>query len=609
MALAATTVFEIRGNATAGNLNGGGFNPSNANMLTDLACDTNTGNTTSPIVSSASYTFLSRDVGAKVYIKAGTNWTVGWYSIVAVSGGKATLDASVGAVSVVSANQYTVNTVVGVATVATPTGGTFAVDYSQMAASPFASTDIASTDGTTTPSTITSAANPYGPQMAGNIIHITAGTNWTAGWYEIVSVATVTATLDRAVGTSATLTSGTGYAGGALSLGAANDDAVFELGVASSTAAMRYFIKGGYTYAITSVSVSAAGNAAQPIRVEGYSSYRGDRPKPKDGSLQPLLDVTTGGFGPGTNWRVTSLAFTGTSSNVATVGTGNIYVWCKSVNTSTTAARNAFFASGGTMIGCEGISLRGNGVAAGSGAELNVIGCVFRDSDKGVSVTTGRLMVLNCVVSNNVTAAIHVNGANTAGIRVVNSTLRGSTTRIGIGLYMATGCTNIVLAGCNIHGFVTGVSHADANTIGLDMFNNYYNNTNDNNSSSNWQKGLTDTAYGKGKQLTGTTATTSNTGNTLVDAGATFLANGVTAGRDFVYISSTSGTVGMYSITSVDSETQLTLGVAPGVSSGNVTYFLTPGATPYPELQKPDYLLTTPAGVGFDIEGSYALVG
>ncbi len=45
MSILAATVFECRSNATSGNVNGGGFNPTNPNMMTDLITDANTANT------------------------------------------------------------------------------------------------------------------------------------------------------------------------------------------------------------------------------------------------------------------------------------------------------------------------------------------------------------------------------------------------------------------------------------------------------------------------------------------------------------------------------------------------------------------------------------
>ena len=50
-------------------------------------------------VTSASYNFLSGDVGKWVVVTAGTSWTVGAYKIVSVAANAATLAASPGAIS------------------------------------------------------------------------------------------------------------------------------------------------------------------------------------------------------------------------------------------------------------------------------------------------------------------------------------------------------------------------------------------------------------------------------------------------------------------------------------------------------------------------------
>mgnify|MGYP001587216849 CR=1 FL=1 len=97
MALVGTSIIEINAGATANNVNAGGFNPANANMLTDLTTDAGTGNGNSPVVSSASYTFVAGDVGYKLFVKSGTDWYPNrWFTIASVAGGKATLSAAIG---------------------------------------------------------------------------------------------------------------------------------------------------------------------------------------------------------------------------------------------------------------------------------------------------------------------------------------------------------------------------------------------------------------------------------------------------------------------------------------------------------------------------------
>jgi len=139
-------------------------------------------------------------------------------------------------------------------------------------------TDLASTSGTTNPSVITSVERSFVSADVGNHIRINAGTNWTTGLYEIVSVSAGAATLDRAVGTSATLSSGLGKVGGAIASEGMAGGAV----VAGNTV----WIKAG-NYPKTNLSANVSGGtlntpngtvATGPTSVLGYNTTRGDAP-------------------------------------------------------------------------------------------------------------------------------------------------------------------------------------------------------------------------------------------------------------------------------------------------------------------------------------------
>lgn len=193
--------------------NGAFFDPSlTTNMLTDLAATS--GNTSAPVVTSASYTFVAGDVGAYVFVASGTNWIPGWYLIASVNAGAATLTASAGSVrcwTPTSTNPTTpalqFNTVAGCASAASPTGGTFSVDYTQQNAAELSLTDVASSNTTT----FTSATGGFTKAMIGNAIRCTGG-GATSGYYFIVNQTdTNTITTDRAGGTIA---AGTGKVGG-----------------------------------------------------------------------------------------------------------------------------------------------------------------------------------------------------------------------------------------------------------------------------------------------------------------------------------------------------------------------------------------------------------
>ena len=580
MALAAATIFELNASATASNVNSGGFNPANANMLTDGTTDTNTGNTNSPVFSSASYNFVAGDVNHWLYIQSGTNWIAGWYQIASVASNKATLRAAIGQANIDTNRIMGTNTSAGVASVGTPTSGVWTIDYSRSTASPFASTDLASLTGTTNPATITSAANPFGGNMVGNLIHITAGTNWTAGWYEIVSVSVITATLDRAVGSAATLTSGTGKVGGALSLNTATDDAIVELATNSASAATRYFFKSGTFTLGGIVAASVGGNNLCFAGYEGYYSIRGDRPSINSGN-QPIIVCGANTWTSGPLSVTRNITFTGTTSTVMGAGAVSKVIDCKCVNNSTTANRSAFTCNSSSVsfINCEGVSIRGNAFQL-SGTHALAYGCYAHDSDNGIQLNnTATSHAISNVVMGCVTAAINCSDTGATGVNLVlNNTLYGHENKLGIGVKMAANHRSEYICNNIIYGFATGISHASTNALdSIGDYNDFYNNTAD---VSNYVKTANDKAldptFTGVSQVTVTSATSSNTGNTLVKAGATFITSGVTAGRDYCYISA-GGTVGTYEIVSVDSETQLTLGQAPSNASGTVSAQITVG--------------------------------
>lgn len=576
MALAANTVFEIQSTATAGNVNGGGFNPNNAGMLTDLTTDSNTANTAAPVVSSASYNFVAGDVGNWLYIKSGTNWTPGWYKIASVASNKATLSAAVGSANVVQVtnNRYATNTVIGCATVGTPTGGTFTIDYSQSTAC-ITSTSVSDYASVGSSTNLTSVTAAFTPVMVGNLFHLNnagVGGFGLVGWYEIVSYTNATTVVtDRTTNNGTAMVSGQGKVGGALSL-ASSDDAVFELAVSSATASARFFVKGGSSITYTlggAVQIGAAGNAVWPCILEAYASQRGDRPT---AATRPIFDGAANGFRiDGANWELQSMIFTGTpASGTNLANTANTKAYnCKFINTSTTAGRIALsIAANGFFKRCEIISYRGVAVQSNSSASGNLEDCYIHDSDIGVGTSSGATFNLkNCVISDNVTAAIQNTGALATTAEIKNCTLYGAENKLGLGMNLATGATAVRFTNNIVYGFTTGITAADTQAIMYDDYNNYFNNTNDVSAAGQWQKGANDIALNPNftsiAQLTGSTATTS--GSVLTQAAGNF--STVTDNVDFVYIKSGTGvTVGKYLITS-HTTTTITLDIAPGTDA------------------------------------------
>jgi len=139
--------------------------------------------------------------------------------------------------------------------------GASGTDYSQQNAAQYSATDLA-VDATTN-TKVTSSSHSFVAADVGNLINISAGASWTTGFYQIVSVSSGAATLDRSPAATST-TGGTYAVGGALAtLGA----------LASAYAAGNtVYVKASGTLTIT----STIGTLNAAITVIGYTSTRGD---------------------------------------------------------------------------------------------------------------------------------------------------------------------------------------------------------------------------------------------------------------------------------------------------------------------------------------------
>lgn len=560
MAIAAGTFFEINSAAAASNINGGGFNPNNANFMTDGTVDTNTGNTSAPVFKSASYNFDNGDIGAKLYLKSGTNCFANtYYTIASVASNKATLSAAIGDAETFSGNMCLPSTVVGIASVGTPTGITFGIDYSRSTAailSPGALSNIG------TSSTTTFGGADAKISFVGNLLHLTGGgIGGTIGFYELVSFTNATTmVLDRGIGNNTVGASGN--IGGALSLGS-SDDAIFELARGSSTVSSKYFAKGNATYSIGgAVAVAAQGTAAHPCMLEGYNSRRGDRPT---GSTRPVFACGANQFiMNGGSWNVRNISFTGTGTDVLVMNSANgRVIECKAVNSSTTAGRSAFnIAADANIFDCEAISYRGIGITIAVQA-IGAFNNYVHDSNIGISAGT-RIPVIGNIIAGCVTEGILSSDDENP---IFGNTIYGAENKLGIGLLATTGAGEITVRNNIFYGLVTGISHPDGNTHNHSDYNTFFNNTNDVNSSSNWQKGPHDIAlspqFSNVAQLTGTTATTS--GSVLTQSGGDF--SSVIDGTHYLYLVSGTGvTAGIYGITA-HTATTVTLDIAPGTNA------------------------------------------
>lgn len=291
MALNAATLLDVR--QTGSESNGAGFNPANANFATDGTVTANTGNTATPEFSSVSYTFVAGDVGARLYIKSGSNSRPGLFAIVSVAAGKATVAADIGqGVAFLSNLPVALQSAQGIASVGTPTSLTWGIDYSQQDSAQFAFTDMV-IDGTTN-TKFTSAAKPVGKHMIGNLINVASGTGFTVQIVEVVSTSTITATCDKALGTLSS-TGGHGNLGG----GFATPGKAASVKVAGMTVMIKY---NATAYILTTASANVSGGIVNDttggggVATPGYwVGYNTTRTLVNTDALWPTMQVPSSG--------------------------------------------------------------------------------------------------------------------------------------------------------------------------------------------------------------------------------------------------------------------------------------------------------------------------
>jgi len=444
--------------------------------------------------------------------------------------------------------------------------GATGVDYSQQDAAQWALTTATSSGAGNT--ILDASAHD---DMVGNWACAVSGTNLNQGFYAVDSVvAGVSITFStRKDGTSiaaGAVANGVINIGGAFKLGATStnrtDDDFFES--APNTGGSTYWIKSG-TYAPGgTISISATGTIGNRNYIRGYNITRDDNPINTD---RPILIFGTAALSFGAFWSVYNLSITGASTSLITISHHGYLENCKIVNTSITANRNAILNNGinGQVVKCELISYRG--IAFNASNTTIIQNCVIRSSNIGLQVGTVSAYVIRCVFMDNITTAINSNGASGLRIFILNCTLYGAENKLGIGVTCIAGSSFVSVNNSILYGFTTALNHNDTINHSEENFNTISNCTT---ARTNWPTGSGSITLAPNftsmLQRTGTTATTS--GNTITQSGATFQTWGITAGRDYIYLVSGTGiTTGVYGITSVDSETQLTLDIAPGTNA------------------------------------------
>ncbi len=454
-------------------------------------------------------------------------------------------------------------------------------DYSQQDAAQKTHNDLVLADGDAVPGVVTSAAHPFTADDNGNIIHITAGTGFTAGWYEIVSVdGSGNATLDRQAGTSdGEKTGGTYYMGGAMSLSSSLDDDFIDVVAAGNTV----WIKAGTYTPGESMSPATPGTAAGRTKFLGYNTTRGDNPT---GDNRPVLNFGASSYTTGTYWQVENIRVTGTATSQFSLSASAIVNNVKVRNQSGTANKTAFFPTSTPFNAFRGDFSSLCGYAISFSGYGNIVGCYIHDSMVGARNTgsTSPVPFVGCIFENCITADIQYTGAQTYHTLVFGNTFYGSENKLGIAVSLASGCANYLLLNNVFYGFVTALSHGDASSANVEDFNAFNNNTTDR---SGFLTGLnsitTNPAFTSVSQITGTAGSIASA-NKLIDTSKNFTTLGVVAG-DVVYVTGGTGaTTGLYLIDSISTTTNpndtlnITLPASIGTNAtGDVAYQITVG--------------------------------
>lgn len=254
-----------------------------------------------------------------------------------------------------------------------------------------------SSDLATVGTSATSATCPFSAASVGNIIQITAG-GCSASFYQVVSVAVATATLDSSAGTSTGCTFALG--------GGLQTIATVITNTGPAIGGNTVWVKSG-TYTITSKIVNPANTTSNPFSVIGYNATHGDN------GTKPLITTATN------------------STHIFDFGTGNsaLYVF-QNLSLSNTA----------------GTPFDGFHTTVGEISGVLVSNCLltgFRngiDGDFVVDFSFSGLRVIQTEITATTTAAIiNSDGVYAQGNYIHNNTgagFIGTTGRTGSGIFL-----------------------------------------------------------------------------------------------------------------------------------------------------------------------------
>lgn len=438
-------------------------------------------------------------------------------------------------------------------------------DYTLQDSSQANGTDLVSANGTNATPSVTSVGYTFTTADEGNSIVVSAGTNWTVSVYIITDTSGGAAILDKACGSVDVLAAGTWRMGGAYPGGNAtagiSDDARFELLVGGNTA----WVKAG-TYAMGTVSItSSSGTATNRIKAFGYNSTRGDNPT---GSNRPIWGAGANAVTSGNSaYEYRHIQFTGTGTNLLSVGASSYAENVKAVNSSISPGRIAItINTSSELFRSESVSQNGIAISASS-TSISIIGNDAHDSDTGISITNNNSMNISFnLLTNNKTAGISAT-AISPRVTINSNTIYGSQAKIGIGISMSgVTSSNTRIYNNTFSGLAEGINIGTVlQDSVVENYNNFHNNTTDRTNINTGANSIAlDPTFTSVTQITGTGATSDAAVITMTGADLSTVAV-----NDFIrVVSATTAAAMTYRITAFDDGAD-TVTVDPTIGTGS----------------------------------------
>lgn len=334
--------------------------------------------------------------------------------------------------------------------------GSSGTDYTQQNAAQYALTNVTTAGADAVLLSASAAAD-----MVGNIARIVSGTNFTVGYYEILSVVVgVSITLDRNCTTGAGDTGVVNVGGALASIGALGSNTVGLGAVAGNLICVK--ADGNYSLAAND-TFSVAATAANPIRIIGYNSTRptastqGDgylgRNTTTDGKLittnMPNYQYQAGfrlgaGNGAFVQYQNLNLSIAGAGQSgylVGNLGTDSVMTRCVLTNPSTNTLAGGINGNARSIIQDNDIFMTG---ASGGATAAGIAG-----NAGGVRIIANRVQM-----SQSSSSGPGI-GLQYSAIAIRNVVI-GNGGLIGIGVTVSTGVPTI--DGNTIVNFVDGVN-------------------------------------------------------------------------------------------------------------------------------------------------------